>query len=107
MAEDIQLAPPVRARDWALPIVYHAMNRKADSDMALKHLIDQSANDSAFAIAEVLAFRGEIDKALVWLDRAYQQRDHELYAVKGDWPLKNLEGDPRFKAFLRKLNIPD
>jgi TolB-like protein len=103
----IQLAPSVRARECALPIVYHAMKRKADSDMALKHLIDQSANDSAFAIAEVLAFRGETDKALVWLERAYQQKDTELYVVKGDWPLKNLEGDARFKAFLHKLNIPD
>jgi hypothetical protein len=42
-----------------------------------------------------------------WLERAYAQKDVGLYAIKGDPPLKNLEGDPRFKAFLKKMNLPE
>lgn len=34
-------------------------------------------------------------------------RDEDLYVIKGDPLLKNLEGDPRYKAFLRKMNLPE
>jgi hypothetical protein len=53
------------------------------------------------------AFRGEPDEALRWLDRAYAQKDPGLYTVKGEPLLKNIEADPRLKAFLRKMNLPE
>jgi serine/threonine-protein kinase len=55
----------------------------------------------------VYAFRGEKDRAFEWLDRAFDLRDEDLYVIKGDPLLKNLEGDPRYKAFLRKMNLPE
>ena len=36
-----------------------------------------------------------------------RQKDPSLYLFKGDPLLKNLESDPRHKAFLRKMNLPD
>jgi hypothetical protein len=30
-----------------------------------------------------------------------------LYWVKGDPLFKNLEGDPRYKVFLKKMNLPE
>ena len=53
-------------------------------------------------IARVYAFRGEKDHAFEWLDRAYEARDEDLYIIKGDPLFKNLEGDPRYKAFLQE-----
>jgi hypothetical protein len=44
---------------------------------------------------------------LKWLERAYAQKDPGLYAIKGEPLLANLEGDPRYKAFLRKMNLPE
>jgi hypothetical protein len=58
-------------------------------------------------MARVYAFRGEKDRAFEWLDRAYQAREEDLLIVKGDPLLKNFEDDPRYKAFLRKLNLPE
>jgi serine/threonine-protein kinase len=55
----------------------------------------------------VYAFRGEKERAFEWLERAYEARDEDLFFIKGDPLLKNLEGDPRFKAFLRKMNLPE
>jgi hypothetical protein len=43
-----------------------------------------SAEESASDVARVYAFRREADLALSWLDRAYQQRDVDLYYIKGD-----------------------
>ncbi len=40
------------------------------------------------------------------LDRAYKQRDSGLAATKFDHLLKNLHGDPRYTALLKKLQLP-
>jgi hypothetical protein len=55
----------------------------------------------------VHAYRAEPDVAFAWLDRAYRQKDATLYAIKSDPPFKNLEPDPRYKAFLRKMGLPE
>jgi eukaryotic-like serine/threonine-protein kinase len=89
-----------------LPIGYQALGRKAESDAALSELTHELAGEWAYQIAEVHAFRGEIDEAFAWLDRAYAQRDGGLSEIKGDPLLKNLEADPRHKAFLRKMKLP-
>jgi hypothetical protein len=39
--------------------------------------------------------------------RRRSDRDEYLFAVKGAPLLKNLEGDPRYNAFLRKMNLPE
>jgi TolB-like protein/Tfp pilus assembly protein PilF len=90
-----------------LAMAYFALGRKKDSDAALARLTRVYAEVAAFSIAEVYAYRGEYERAIQWLERAYSQRDPGLYAIKGDPPLASLEGDPRFKAFLRKMNLPD
>ena len=47
------------------------------------------------------------DKAFDWLERAYRQRDGGLSDIKTDPPLANLRDDPRYNAFLRKMNLPE
>jgi TolB-like protein len=92
--------------DAGIALVYHAMKRKAESDAALVRATNAYAEHSAYVLAQVHAYRGEFEQALAWLDRAYRQKDVALYRVKGDPLLKNLEPDPRYKAFLRKMNLP-
>jgi len=53
----------------------------------------------------VYAFRDQTDKAFVWLDRAYDQRDPGLMSTKVEPLLKSLHNDPRYAAFLKKLNL--
>jgi hypothetical protein len=52
----------------------------------------------------------EFDRAFLWLNWAYQQHDPDLVG----WPpftvdpdLKSLRGDPRYKAFLHKMKLPE
>jgi TolB-like protein len=87
-------------------IVSFARGAKADSDAALARLV-KDYTDRAFEISGVYAFRGESDEAFKWLDLAYTQKDPYLYSIKGEPTLKNLEGDPRYKAFLKKMNLPE
>jgi tetratricopeptide (TPR) repeat protein len=94
-------------RPFLYAIAYHALGRKKESDAALTELIAKYHATSAYQIAAVYAFRNQSDKAFEWLDRAYAQRDSALFVTKVDPLLKTLHNDPRFAAFLKKLNLPN
>jgi hypothetical protein len=93
-----------RAHLYAL--TYYALGREKDSDAALSELMKYHAS-SASEIVAVYAFRNQPDKAFEWLDRAYAQHDLNLNWTKVDPLLRNLHNDPRFAAFLKKLNLPN
>jgi TolB-like protein len=103
----MQQEVPESGRDTGLAIAYQALGRRADSDWALALQTAEHESDSAYEIAQAHAYRAEIDEAFAWLDRAYIQKDVELYWIKGDPLLKNLESDPRYKVFLRKMKLPE
>jgi len=90
-----------------LPLAFHALGRRSESDAALAALKGKYADVAAYQIAEVHAYRGEADLAFEWLERAHAQRDGGLVDIKGDRFLRGLAGDPRYKAFLRKLKLPE
>jgi hypothetical protein len=50
---------------------------------------------------------GDNDLALEWLERAYRQRDLGLVEMTGEPLLDSIAADPRFKAFLRKMKLPE
>jgi TolB-like protein len=89
-----------------LAIAYFALGRRSDSDAALAQVLKSQAS-RPFEIAGAYAFRGESDDALKWLERAYAQKDPYLCSVKGEVTLRKLEADPRYKAFLKKMNLPE
>jgi len=77
-----------------------------DSRAALDELQLKFATHFAYQIAQAHAWRGELDLAFQWLDRAYSQRDGGLSFITYDPLLKALRGDPRYKAFMRKMRLP-
>lgn len=90
-----------------LALVYYAMGQRAESDAALAKLMDQ---DRPTAVALAYAYRRQLDQAFTWLERAYGERDTALVGLKGfqvDPLLKNFAHDPRFAAFLQKMNLPE
>jgi len=94
-------------RTFLYSIAYHALSRKKESDTALSELITKYHASMAHQIAEVYAFRNQSDEAFEWLERAYTQRDSGLIFTKVDPLLKSLHNDPRYAAFLKKLNLPN
>ena len=88
-------------------MAYSALGRKADSDASLAHLEKAHADQNPFRIAQVNAFRGESDEALKWLERAFAQKSPQLLFIKVDTLFRKLEGDPRYKALLKKMNLPE
>ncbi len=84
-----------------------ALLLQGKTDAALAALKSKYAGGAAYQIAEAHAFRGEVDLAFEWLERAYDQRDGGVSEIKGDPLMRGLVGDPRYKAFLRKLKLPE
>ncbi len=58
-------------------------------------------------IAALHAWRGEVDAAFDWLERAYVQRETGIMSVAVDPELHALHGDPRWRPFLRRMGLEE
>ena len=91
-----------------LPMAYHALGRKTDSDADLAALIAKYEKEAPSHIAAIYAFRGEADKAFEWLDTAVQYGDPNLSDILSEPLVNKIHSDSRWPAFLRKIGkAPD
>jgi DNA-binding winged helix-turn-helix (wHTH) protein/TolB-like protein/Tfp pilus assembly protein PilF len=89
-----------------LAMTYHMLGRDNESDSALQRAIKDSGGTLTFETALAYSVRGERDLAFDWLDRAYQQKSPALYKIKGEPLFNDLKSDPRYAAFLKRMNLP-
>ncbi len=89
-----------------MALVYFAMHRSADSDAALAELTQKFAKESPYVVATVYGYRGEVDRAFTWLDRALAERDATLTTIKSDPLFAKIKTDPRYAALLTKARLP-
>jgi TolB-like protein/Tfp pilus assembly protein PilF len=92
-------------RYCGLALAYHAVGNTAESDAALEELKKLGRNDSAYQVAQVYAYRGELDAAFEWLQRAAELHDSGLIDVALDPLLRNLHTDPRWNNFLASRRL--
>jgi tetratricopeptide (TPR) repeat protein len=105
LAEFRKTAVPV----WNLigtAMAEHSLGHATASQAALEQLMAKFSKTLAYQIAEVYGWRGEKDKALEWLERAYHQHDGGLIYLRHDHYLASLRDEPRYRALLQKLNLP-
>ncbi len=60
-----------------------------------------------YHVALGLSFLGQKEKALEWLELAYEQRDPNLVYIKCHYEFIDLRSEPRFLAILEKMNLGD
>jgi len=104
--QEIQKEISPNWRDLTLPLIWDALGRKAEADTALARAEALYGDKQAYRVALIYAARHDLDRAFQWLDRSYRQHDDTPVFMRHDPLLKGLEGDPRFAAFLGKMNIP-
>jgi len=95
------------SRVAALSVACWAARDRPAADAALARLIEVGSELSAYQVAETYAFRGEINLAFDWLEKAYRNRDAGLGAMRSDPLLRVLHEDPRWPAFLKKVGLAD
>ena len=93
-------------KGYGISLAYQALGRQKEADKKLTDYIAGFQQGNPYEIAEIYAFRGEKDKAFEWLEKAYKVRAARFIWFKNNPLFKNLEGDPRHKAFLKKMNLP-
>jgi TolB-like protein/lipoprotein NlpI len=106
------LAMAQQETDEAIRLVYlsimlRAAGEHGAADEALQQQIAQWADTGAFYVAQTYAHRGDHDLAIEWLERAYRQKDPALIEITGEPLFEGMVDDPRFKAFLRKMKLPE
>ena len=106
LAEALQ-EPEEICRLCALSVIHHSAARRVEADAVLHELIAKHAGDAAYQVAIVYAARGETDRALEWLERAYAQRDSGLSEMKIQSWLRSLHADPRWGGLLGKMELAD
>lgn len=87
-------------------VAQHELGDRIASDTALKKLTDQFAIPDGYWIGAVHAWRGEIDEAFHWFERAMHNGDNNVMYLPFDPLIENVRGDPRYRQLLATLNLP-
>ena len=101
----IEQEPSPMWRLTGLALVQHALGNRAASDAALEELRKEDPVGIAYQFAEIHAYRGEIDLAFEWLDRAEATRDSGLTDALINPLMRNLHSDPRWPALVARLRL--
>jgi len=71
----------------------------------LQRLVNQEGEQNPVWVAEAYAWRGERDLAFEWLEKGFVQKDVGLAYLLGNTVFESLWDDPRWVAFLQRLNL--
>ncbi len=92
-----------------LAAAYGLAGQRADALGIVNELqkISQGTYVSSFSVAAIYAGLGDKNRALAWLEKAYEERASGLVEVKADPIFDPLRSDPRFQDLLRRMNFPE
>jgi TolB-like protein/Tfp pilus assembly protein PilF len=103
---EAQLEPDEGYRRFELALAQHVRGDRGAADAALADLIAYGRDQLAYQIAQVYAVRGEKEKAFEWLQISFDTHDTGTLALLIDPLIRDLRGDPRYKALVAKMNFP-
>lgn len=90
-----------------LAVAYVAEGRQSDA-RALLRVLEARAKREYYPrtwLVRVYAALGDKDRALTWLETAYDDRDSWLTIANADPSFDALRGEPRFRAILAKIRL--
>jgi len=104
---------PQAARQRCLALIHIGAGRTAEADAALDTLVRLSGSTDAFAVAEVYAFRGDVQTAFQWLQRTGSgDGASRRPGARPDWEMTHsafvdgLRNDPRWQRWQATLRKP-
>jgi len=91
---------------YARTKVLFSLSRKKEADSLLVHFIDKYSDFGASNIADIYAFRGEINNAFKWLNIAFELPERTLLYNINFPSFRILYNDPRWNVLLAKMKLP-
>jgi serine/threonine-protein kinase len=104
---------PNQGFSWVLARTYALSGRAADARRIMASLESGAPGDLAhpWFIAAAYAALGNDEQAMDWLEKAYDARILFLSNLAREraagFDLRGLRGNPRFRALLRRVNLPE
>ncbi len=86
--------------------VFHALGKQEQADTFFKEFIEKHSETDPANLADLYAFRGEIDQSFYWLNRALEIKDPVLLEALTYPTLKVLHKDPRWNALINSMGLP-
>jgi len=106
----IDLAEDSEAMWAVLGSIYAKAGRRDDAIKVLDLLHDRMNHGEyvpAFNVAFVYTSLGDKDQAFFWLEKAFDEGEGKLLALKVDPIFDPLHSDPRFAELARRVGLPD
>jgi len=90
-----------------LALMYGLGGRKSETRKIIGELKERSRHHYVFPSVFAYAYLGlgEKDRALTYLEQAYEEQDPGLFYLKASPLLDSLRSEPRFQALLRRVNF--
>jgi tetratricopeptide (TPR) repeat protein len=82
------------------------MNRKQEADALVQKIVKDNGDAAAYQYASIDSARGDTERALHWIEKAYELKDGGLLDMKQNPLFDPIRNGPRFQAVLKKLNFP-
>jgi serine/threonine-protein kinase len=107
LEKSVGLAPGNTLYLAQLGQAYALAGRAEQAREVLRRLeqLSQQRYVSPYHMAYVHTGLGEQDRAMDWLERAYDERAGSVYGIKGSFLFTTLRPHPRFQALLKKMNL--
>ena len=108
-AESLAQCPKIsdeRTRLSCVAYAQHSLGHRAVADQALSDLLKTGTGGNLTNLAGVYAWFGNADQAFAWFDKALAAREGGASQILADRTLDWLHKDPRWRALLKKLNLP-
>jgi tetratricopeptide (TPR) repeat protein len=83
---------------------YREAMRRAAATLQVR---SRSTHVAAINMVQLYDMAGDTDRALEWLERAYEERDTNMPYLAVMLFSEDLRTDPRFQDMLRRMNLPD
>ena len=104
--DELELEVDPLQQEWGRILLLPALQRDDEAVQRLDAYIRENQSWAAYLIAEIYAWRGEVDQSFTWLERGYKQRDPGMSEMLKDPLLARLHDDPRWLELVDKMGLP-
>ncbi len=93
------------AAEAVMSVIYGLLGKEKEAEEVVRRFMGMMQATPLFVAFAYASLRRE-QETFEWLERAYEAREHWMYSLQGQVPLKPYWHHPRFRALIAKMGLP-